>query len=70
MRFGQEIKYNKRNIFLQNHAENETDRLVPDLFLYFKKALYEMKVSGLHLSFNIFRKFSHGHTIKTNCIKP
>ena len=39
----------------KNHAENETGRLVPDLFLLFKKALYEVKTSGLHLSFNICR---------------
>ena len=28
-------EYNKRNIFLQNHAENDAGRLVPDLFLFF-----------------------------------
>ena len=37
-----------------NHAENEAGRLVPDLFLFFKKALNEVKVSGLRLSFNMF----------------
>ena len=35
MKFGLSVEYNKRNIFL---AENEAKRLVPDLFLYFKKA--------------------------------
>ena len=25
-------------IFFRNHAENEAGRLVPDLFLFFKKA--------------------------------
>ena len=39
----------------RNHAENEAGRLVPDLFLFFKKALYELKASGLQLSFNQFR---------------
>ena len=34
--------------------ENETDRLVPDLFLVFKKVLHEVKASGLQLRFNIF----------------
>ena len=29
-------------------------RLVPDLFLFFKKALYEVKTSGLYLN-SIFR---------------
>ena len=27
----------------------------PDLFLFFKKALYEVKASGLQLNFNILR---------------
>ena len=35
MKFGQLIKNNKRNIFLQNYAENETRRLFPDLFIFF-----------------------------------
>ena len=33
--------------FLKNHEENESGRLVLDLFLFFKKALYEVKVNGL-----------------------
>ena len=47
MKFDQVIEYNKRN--------NEAGRLVPDLFLFFKKAFHEIKASGLQLSFNIFR---------------
>ena len=39
MKFGQSIEYIKINFFLKNHAENETKRLVPDLLLFFKKAL-------------------------------
>ena len=35
----------------KNHAENKEGRLVPVLF--FKKALYEVKASGLELRFNI-----------------
>ena len=49
MKFGQLIKYNLRNIFLsifKKYAENETGRLVPDLFLFFIKALYEVKANG------------------------
>ena len=30
-------------------------RLVLDLFLFFKKAYYEVKANGLQLSLNIFR---------------
>ena len=40
--------------FLKKYVENETGRQALDLFLLFKRALYEIKVSGLHLSFNIF----------------
>ena len=39
--------------FFKNHTENKAERLVRDLFLFFKKALYEVKASGLQLSFNI-----------------
>ena len=54
MKFGKVIEYNKRNIFFKNHGENEAGRLVPDLFLPFKKALYEKKASVLQFVFNIF----------------
>ena len=53
MKFSQLIKYNKRNIFFKKYAENKARRLVPDLFLFFAKASYEAKASGLQLSFNI-----------------
>ena len=39
----------------KNHAQNEEVRLVPDLFLFFKKALYQVKASRLQLGSNIFR---------------
>ena len=33
-----------REIFsFKNHAENEAKRLAPDLFLFFQKALYDVK---------------------------
>ena len=35
MKFGVVIEYNKRNIFRENHAESETERLVPDHFFIF-----------------------------------
>ena len=32
------IEYNRKSIFLQKkHAENEAERLAPDLLLFFKK---------------------------------
>ena len=36
------------------YAENEAGRLVPDLFLFFKNALFKVKTRGHDLSFNIF----------------
>ena len=41
-------------LFFENHEENEAERLVPELFLFFEKALYEVKANGLDLSFNTF----------------
>ena len=49
------IEYINRNIFLENYAESNAEKLVLDLFLFFKKALHEVKASGLQLSFVIFR---------------
>ena len=55
MKFGQVIEYNKRNIVVKIPVENEAGRLVPDLFLFFKNALYEVKASARQLSFKIYR---------------
>ena len=35
--------------YFKNHAEIEAERLVPDLFLFFKKALYKVIANGLQL---------------------
>ena len=35
--------------FFKNHAENQAGRLVPDTFLFFKRALYEVKANGSSL---------------------
>ena len=53
VKFDQLIEYNMRNIFFKNHAKIE-GRLVSDLFLFFEKALHEVKTSGHQLSFSIF----------------
>ena len=48
----------RKIFFSKNQAEYEAGRQgrqVPDLFLFFKKALYQLKASGLQLSFNIYR---------------
>ena len=43
MEFGQLMEYHKRNVLNQSCSKNETGRIVPDLFLSFKKALNEVK---------------------------
>ena len=53
--------------FFKNHTENEAETLILDLF--FKKALYEVKSSGLHLFPINFDKYQLGHTIKKDYIK-
>ena len=55
MKLGQLIEHHKKIFFFKNLPENKAWRLVPDLILFFKKALYEVKASGLQRSFNIFR---------------
>ena len=55
MKFGHLIDITREIFFLKNHAENEVGRLGADLFLFFKKVLYQVKASGLQLRFNIIR---------------
>ena len=38
MKLGQLVDYNKRNICFKNYADNEAEKLIPDLFLFFKYA--------------------------------
>ena len=53
MKFGLLTVYNMINIFFKNQAEQEAERLVPELFFFFKRVLYEVKASGQQLNFNI-----------------
>ena len=55
--------------FFENYVENEAGRLFSNLYLFSKKAQYEVKSSDMQLSLNIFRQPSTWHKIKTNCIK-
>ena len=54
IKVGQLIKYSMKIFFFKDLAGNVIGRLVPDLFLVFKKVLYKVKVSGQKLSFDIF----------------
>ena len=53
----------------KNQVENESGRLAPDLFLFFKKGLNKVKECDLQLRFSIRQYPSTCHTIKTNCTK-
>ena len=55
MKLGQLYNITRKIFFLENRIVNEVRRKVPDSFLFFKKALYEVKASDLQLEFNIFR---------------
>ena len=55
MQIDQVIEHNNRTIFFKNHSENEAGKLIPDLFLFFQKAISEVKASGRQQSFNILR---------------
>ena len=41
-------------LLFKNHAENKEGRLILDISLFYKKASYDVKASGLQLSFNIY----------------
>ena len=49
MKFGQ--------FFFENHAENKVQELVPDLFLFFEKALYEVKSSVCYAPYQRYAQF-------------
>ena len=46
LKFGQLTKYNVKNFFFKNQGEKEAGKLVPEFFLFFKEALYEVKASS------------------------
>ena len=55
MQVVQLIENNVKNVFFKNKGETGARRLFLELFSVFKKALYEVEASALHLIFNIFR---------------
>ena len=47
VKFGQIIKYiTLETFFFKTQVENKARRIVPDLFLFFKKTLYRVKANG------------------------
>ena len=43
----------RKKCYIQNSCKKDIGRILPDLFLFFKQALYEVKAIGLHFSFDI-----------------
>ena len=69
MKFGQLTEHNVRNISLQKPCKkNGAGELVQELFMFSKKSLYEVEVSGQHVNLNIFWYIKIKQTIKANCI--
>ena len=66
MKFGKLIEYNVRNTFFKKYAENETGRLVPDLFYSLKKIYISSKQVVDTLVIIHFGRPSLGPAIKTN----
>ena len=56
MKRGQLIEYNKRNIFFSKIMQKirQGNSFQTSFFFFKKKALYEVKASGLQPHFNIF----------------
>ena len=65
IKFGQLQSLTIEIVLIKNNAEKKAGRRVPDLFLLFEKALYEVKANGLEFSFSIFW-YSATCYIKTN----
>ena len=65
------VKYSEIWSFFNSRARNEAGILVPDLFLFLRKALFEVKASDLHLNFDIIRlpsnrRYNRGKLYKTS----
>ena len=41
--------------FFKNHVENKEGRLAAELSMFFKRAIHEVKASGMQLSSNIYQ---------------
>ena len=54
MKRGQLIEYNKRNIYFSKIMQKIRQGNSFQTSFFLKKALYEVKASGLQLHFNIF----------------
>ena len=48
MELGQLIEHSVKNIFLQKSHRKQLEKLITDLSLFFKKALYKVKTSDQH----------------------
>ena len=68
-KFGQLIEHEKY-FSSKNHAKIETGRLVVELFLFFKEALYKVKASGQHLCFYPIQDGGEGQKAPSTSFSP
>ena len=47
------VKYSEIWSFFNSHTGNEAEILVPDLFLFLRQTLFEVKASDLHLNVDV-----------------
>ena len=45
----------RKMCFFKNHVENKAGRLAAELSMFFKRAIHEVKASGMQLSSNIYQ---------------
>ena len=60
MKLGQVIEDNNINkFFFKSHAKNELGKLVTDLFLFFKKALYELSLVSAYNKNKLYKTLDY-----------
>ena len=68
-KFGQLIEHEKY-FSSKNHAKIEIGRLVVELFLFFKEALYKVKAGGQHLCFYPIQDGGGGQKAPSTSFSP
>ena len=59
----------RKIFFIKKYKVNQVGRLVPNHFLFIRRALYEVKRRDMQLTFNLFRWPSTWYIMEINCLK-
>ena len=70
IKYGQLLEYSVWNIYFSKSCRECDWETRSDLCFFFKKGLYEVRISGLYLNLMCFDSPELGHTIKSNWLKP